>query len=29
MDGDEVAYAVAILIDSLEHAPGATGSHRH
>ena len=29
MDGDEVAYAVAILIDSLEHAPGAAGSRWH
>ncbi len=29
MDGGEVAYAVAILIDSIEHAPGVAGSHRH
>ncbi len=29
MDGGDVAHAVAVLIDSLEHAPGAAGSRRH
>ncbi len=29
MSTDELAYALAVLIDSLEHAPGAAGSRRH
>ena len=29
MDGGDVAHAVAVLIDSLEHAPDAAGSRRH
>ena len=29
MSTGELAYALAVLIDSLEHAPGAAGSRRH
>ncbi len=29
MDGGDVAYAVAVLIDSLEHAPGAADRQLH
>ena len=29
MSTDELAYALAVLIDSLEHAPGAAGSRWH
>ena len=29
MSTDELAHALAVLIDSLEHAPGAAGSRRH
>ena len=29
MSTGELAHALAVLIDSLEHAPGAAGSRRH
>ena len=29
MNAEEIAHALAALIDGLENAPGATGSHRH
>ncbi len=29
MNAEEIAYALAALLDGLENAPGATGSHRH
>ncbi len=29
MNAEEIAYALAALIDGLKNMPGATGSHRH
>ena len=29
MSAEEIAYALAVLIDGVEHAPGAAGPRRH